>query len=245
MTEYSESFYKNQRDNSRNSADLIVPELIRLVSPRSVLDVGCGSGSWLSIFEKQGISDYLGLDGDWVTEQVLLIPKERFKTTDLTAPCYLGRRFDIAISMEVGEHIRTDCSDTFVETLVRHAPVVLFSAAIPMQGGTGHVNEQWQSWWAEKFARHGYQPIDCMRRKFWHDTQVRPWYAQNMVLYVDEKAIGNYPILSTHQNTGPMDVVHPATFLVMSDMKRKSVGALAKNLPGAIKRAVTRRILPG
>src|SRR5690606_6408407 len=92
----------------------------------------------------------------------------------------------MAISLEVAEHLPEDAADIFVDSLTKHASVILFSAAIPQQGGQNHLNEQWPNYWNEKFRKKGFQAFDILRNKFWENENVRWWYRQNMMLYARE-----------------------------------------------------------
>src|SRR5438874_4807793 len=122
------------------------------VSPRSVVDFGCGLGIWLEKFVLHGVEDYVGVDGPWVPQDDLHFRQDHFVAARLDRPLRLGRRFDLAVALEVAEHLPDHRGSTFVRTIVEHAPCVLFSAAVPQQGGTDHVNEQWPDYWAELFA---------------------------------------------------------------------------------------------
>src|SRR6266511_1612991 len=159
-TLYTDEFYRDHLEVSRRSARAMVA----LVRPRSVVDVGCGLGPWLAVFREHGVSDVQGIDGAWVDRSKLIIPEDRFLAVDVRRPIQLERRFDLAVSMEVAEHLPGECAPVFVDSLARLAPVVLFSAAIPFQGGVGPINEQWPEYWAEHFARNGYAVIDCIRK---------------------------------------------------------------------------------
>lgn len=210
---YQEEFFDGFAEVARDSARVIVPLVMDLVRPTSVADVGCGLGIWLSEFAAAGISDYRGFDGDYVRRDRLVIPVERFTPTDLAAGVSSDRRFELAISLEVAEHLPEASADRFVECLTKLAPVVLFSAAIPKQGGTGHINEQWPAYWAEKFAARGYVAVDCVRSAVWTNSKVAWWYAQNTVLYVERSRLAALPKVKAamdRQHQGlPLSLVHP------------------------------------
>ena len=140
---YSLEYFARINDGSRNSADVVVPLVTRLVQPTSVIDVGCGTGQWLAAFKRHGVSDVLGVDGPYVERKQLEIGQQEFLPHDLEQPLWIDREFDLALSLEVAEHLSDSIAEQFVETLSRLAPVVLFSAAVPGQGGEKHVNEQW------------------------------------------------------------------------------------------------------
>src|SRR5204862_3532668 len=141
---------------SLRSARAVVPLVMELVRPASVLDVGCGLGTWLAAFAEAGVADFLGMDGDYVDRAKLKIPAERFRAADLTNPPSPGRTFDLAVCLEVAEHLPEKASPRLVELLATAAPVVLFSAALPGQGGTRHINEQWPAFWQRLFAARGF-----------------------------------------------------------------------------------------
>jgi len=166
---YGRRFYEDQADPSQNAAQLILPFVLDLGGPGSVVDVGCGVGTWLKMCVEYGIPEVMGIDGDWVDASWLRIPVQDFRRLDLKMPIDVGRRFDLAISLEIGEHLPEKSAETFVDSLVGLAPAILFSAAIPGQGGTGHINEQWQSYWVDKFNARGMVRIDAVSKRFWQD----------------------------------------------------------------------------
>lgn len=202
---YDDGFYAAQREGSLRSAQSIVPLVVDCLQPTSVVDVGCGVGTWLSVFRDAGISDVCGIDGDHVRRDALLVPEDAFLAADLAGGVSLGRTFDLAVSVEVAEHIDAEHAGTFVESLVALAPAVLFSAAIPQQGGASHVNERWPSYWAGLFASHGYQPLDLFRGRIWDDPNVEAFYAQNLLLFADADARARVTV----PECPPLDVVHP------------------------------------
>ena len=210
MSGYDRAFFEAHRGGAESSAEVLVPQVVELLGPRSVVDVGCGSGTWLSVFRRHGVEDVLGIDGAYVDTEVLEIPGDWFVPHDLTRPLRLERSFDLAVSLEVAEHLPPEAAGTFVDSLVGLAPHVLFSAAVPHQGGEGHVNGQWPAYWAAIFAEHDYLPVDCFRRRLWRDERVEWWYAQNVLLYVRRDSLG---ALEPEQEVLPL--VHPTLYLEM------------------------------
>jgi SAM-dependent methyltransferase len=182
-TPYSSFFYAEQQSGSIASAECVVPHVLSLFPVSSVLDVGCGVGGWLEVFARNGVVDYLGVDGAYVPLNMLKIPVDRFRALDVCNLPDFGRKFDLVCSLEVAEHLPAAAAGRFVAGLVNAAPVVLFSAAIPHQGGTAHVNEQWQAYWAERFAEHGYLPVDCVRPLIYGRSGIEWWYRQNILVF--------------------------------------------------------------
>lgn len=226
---YSRDFYSSIADGSLRSAQIVVPLVMDLVRPRSVVDVGCGTGSWLSTYTTNGVADILGLDGNWVNTEQLRIPKEQFQHTDVSQPIRLERTFDLAMTVEVAEHLSAERAPDFVASLTRLAPVVLFSAAIPFQGGKHHVNEQWPNYWIDLFAKHDYVAIDCLRQKLWDREDVEWWYAQNILFFVRKEALASYPKLAQayqEQQGEILHLVHPRLFVSVAkpyqELKQRS-----------------------
>lgn len=213
-TPYTAEFY-DERGLSHRSAEVIVPMVLDLVAPSSVADVGCGTGEFLAVVREHGVRDVLGIDGAWVERSRLEIPPTAFRSADLEQPLSLGRRFDLLLSLEVAEHLPESAAWTFVTSLVSLAPVVVFSAAIPGQGGTHHVNEQWPAYWAAQFVHHGYTGFDPFRRALWDEHEVAVWYRQNIVLFVADEHLRRSRRLRKRLRDVPTELqalVHPGVF---------------------------------
>jgi SAM-dependent methyltransferase len=186
---YDETFYEDQAEGSLRSARAIVPILLGLSPVRSVVDFGCGRGTWLRAFEEHGVAELRGYDGEYIDRARLRIAAGSFTPADLTRVVRVDSPFDLAVSLEVGEHLPTRASESLVESLTSASTLVLFSAAVPGQGGTHHVNEQWPSFWQGLFRRRGYLKVDSIRPRVWGRDDVEWWYRQNVVLYASEDRI--------------------------------------------------------
>jgi hypothetical protein len=119
---------------------------------------------------------------------------------------------------------------------------VLFSAAIPFQGGNYHQNEQWPDYWAALFKRHDYLPIDCIRRQVWQNNDVAWWYAQNTFLYAHTARLQNDPaLLREYEKTNPqqMSMIHPRKYLAIA---RPGLRDAFHSLVQALKRSVSWRM---
>ena len=212
---YNRQFFEIRQQGSARSASRVVPELLRLLSPRSVADVGCGVGAWLAEFQRHGISDLLGVDGNWLDRQVLQIDPKQFVVRDLLEPLAIHRTFDLAMCLEVAEHLPDSRAEQLVGELVGLAPVVLFSAAVPFQGGEGHVNEQWPDYWARIFAKFAYFAVDCLRSRIWNDEEIEWWYRQNLILYAARAAIDSNDRLRPMASDSPdvLRLIHPDLYV--------------------------------
>jgi len=212
---YDKGFYEEQYRGSIRSADIFLSYLFSYYKPESMVDFGCGVGSWLFSAEKLGVHSLMGLDGSWVKPESLLSDSIDFKPTNFECAVDLNNSFDLAVSLEVAEHIEEAYANKFVESICNSSSVVVFGAAIPGQGGIDHVNEQFQTYWVEKFKDRGYSCFDIFRTKYWDDKRIEFWYRQNTFLFVHESKIKsiNEEILS--KPVIMPDLIHPDKYLAL------------------------------
>jgi SAM-dependent methyltransferase len=159
---------------------IALPLIFADAKPRSLLDVGCGLGTWLNAALEFGIPDVFGVDGVGIARDKLLVPEVFFRQHDLTKPWSLGRRFDVVLCLEVGEHLEEEYAAMLVDSLVGHSDLIYFSAAVPGQPGQHHVNCQWPGYWQNLFNKRGFACSDALRWKIWDNKNVECWYRQNL-----------------------------------------------------------------
>jgi methyltransferase family protein len=213
---YDGKYYEYQVVASLRSARIVLARLWKYLRPDSVLDVGCGRGAWLKACRDLGSSVLLGFDGEWNSQSLMIDSAIRFRSIELNRPFFLERRVDLAITLEVAEHLDPSSSSQFVECLSRASDAVLFSAAFTGQGGTNHINEQPHSYWAGLFRDNGYVPFDLFRPFLWSNEEVCVWYRQNTFLYC-KVGSSSFNALraagcSELAEIDFMDCVHPATY---------------------------------
>jgi len=210
MHVYDPAYYQYINTGSTRSAEALLPIVARYFTVRSVADFGAGQGAWLAVWQRLGVSDISALDGSYVDKASLLIPRDKFVSADLGQQVRLGRTFDLVQSLEVAEHLPTSAAETFVDNLVAHSAVVLFSAAAPGQGGEHHLNEQPYSYWRRLFSARNYVMLDLIRPSVEDSTRVEPWYRYNTFVYVhrDRLAVMSAAIqrFQIHDDHGIRDV---------------------------------------
>lgn len=237
---YDDRFFDQITAQSLSSAEVIAPIVQRLVGARSVVDVGCGRGAWLKAFQANGAQTVQGYDGDYVDRQKLLINPASFQPANLTEGISISGRYDLALCLEVGEHLPSRQAQGLVAALTRAASVVLFSAAVPNQGGTGHINEQWPAYWEHLFAQRGFVKIDAVRPHIFGHPQVAWWYQQNIVVYVSEAALAASERLQQAREGAPGPWHEWYHWKVLRP--HQSVAGLWSELRKAIARAIRRRL---
>ncbi len=209
---YNQAFYENQVAGSSSSASAILESLFEHYQPHSMLDIGCGRGTWLASAEKLGVSILHGIDGPWNKASDLLSKKIAFNPVDMEGEIPINQRYDLSISVEVAEHLSKRRAIDFVNTLCKGADVVLFGAAVICQGGENHINEQRQSYWLELFGDKGFRCFDIIRPKVWNDPRVMPWYRQNTLVYVNKTRDDLINKFTDVENSPIIDIIHPEMF---------------------------------
>lgn len=209
-------FYAKRHALTLNAAETVFSIVsARFGCPRSVLDVGCGVGTWLYAAKANGATKLRGIEGTWIDEvRDLVVPRETIKAVNLEDEWSADLDFELSISLEVAEHLSPTAGSRLVKQLCDASPLVLFSAAVPGQGGNGHVNEQWPDYWQKEFANSGYRSIDCVRPVIWNKTDIPWWYRQNILIFVREDIARDYysTIASRHASDDlpVLGVLHPA-----------------------------------
>jgi len=211
---YTGKFYSQREGKTRYAASRILSQVIKEhfdEIPQTVVDVGCGTGVWLSVAENLGVSETLGIEGTW-------LPVEEFIASGKLDKCnfteslsnYQKQKKDLCLSMEVAEHLPESYAEEFVKNLVEFSDVVLFSAAVVGQGGRHHVNEQPLSYWADLFSHFGYYALDSIRPEIWGDKNIPFWYRQNTVIFTQNKRLIKKYNLDNQSKI--LDAIHPELF---------------------------------
>lgn len=238
---YGEAFYDEQFGSSLRSARVLLGHLATLMRPESVVDVGCGRGAWLGVWAELGVASLTGIDGPWNRQDAMATPAIRFRAADLERPLQLDERFDLAMSIEVVEHLSAAAGEAVVESLTRLSDAVVFSAAFSGQGGVHHIHERYHSHWGTLFRARGYRVFDAFRPRFWSDERVMPWHRANVFLFLRE----GHPLaaapLSEITDLGFMDCVHPWLYERVRGANL-GFGDHARALLPSLLRAVRRRL---
>lgn len=241
---YSPNFYEELDQQSFRSARLILATVFEMFDIRSVVDFGCGAGSWLRAAGELGAERLTGIDGYWVDgcrfegTPISFYPhnlEEEIRVPD-------GVGYDLAMSLEVAEHLTPQRARSFVRDICVAAPVVVFSAAIPGQGGTNHINEQWPSYWAAYFAEAGYFPVDIIRPKIYRMNGINSWYKNNVILFLEKELFEKFMRGSEKADRsefGCLDIVIPDIY--ENPSLRQSL-KIARQVPRRLLHAIGRRL---
>lgn len=236
---YDDAFFERLQAGALRSANVVAPLLMRWLAPQSVVDIGCGRGDWLSVFRQHGVETVLGVDGSYVDRTRLSVPPECFRVADLETRFSLDASFDLALCLEVAEHLNWRRAPDLVTTLTTLSSFVLFSAAVPGQSGVNHVNPQWPWYWTALFRERGFQCLDIVRPRIWRDAAVDFFYRQNMFLFASTAGLERRPNL-LEEEVFPADDLQLIHAGILGQFQ--GIRGLLSHLPGAIRRAITNRL---
>lgn len=223
--DYTDEFYDRQDTLRFQSASEVLNLLFSYYKPKSMVDLGCGLGHWLKTASDLGVNTIFGYDGHLLDTEKLKIPSECFLRHDFETTLNSSNRYDLAISIEVGEHLPKSCSEQFIQSLCSLSDVVLFSAAVPNQGGVNHYNEAPPIFWANIFKENGYLCYDILRQKLWNNEKVNCIHAQNIFVYIKEGCGAEQIFKDFTPTQEPLLLYHPSLYEQrmnqLNDIKRK------------------------
>lgn len=212
---YNQDFYNLQTENSLQSAREILSLVFTIYKPESIVDFGCGQGTWLTAADELGVKKLQGYDGEWIDCDKLYSHNICFESVNLEAEIITKEKFDLAISLEVAEHLKESSAEIFIESLCNSSDVVLFGAAVKGQAGSNHINTQWQSYWVHKFKKNDFACYDIVRAQVWNNKKIERWYKQNTFLFVRNNAhekISKLLMSLERDREIIYDIVHPELF---------------------------------
>lgn len=155
---YNKEFFEWHLKYAREYSIKTMDYYCQKYKPTSVIDFGCGIGSYLESAYSNGIGDLKGYDigkryaEPFIPEHLLPFIHER----DCTEPIFLDMRYDLVISFETIEHIDPKGTNGFLNNLVWALNVngrLLFTGAPPEQDGCGHINCHTREYWLNEFSK--------------------------------------------------------------------------------------------
>jgi SAM-dependent methyltransferase len=243
MPGYDRTFYDSVNSAGDSSAGVVLPLALSLLSVESAVDIGCGTGIWAAALAEYGVTDVIGVDGSYVPSDQRRLPAYQFVEKDISKPLALGRVFDLALCLEVGEHLPADQSTALIDNVVSCASAAVFSAAAPGQLGTDHINEQWPDYWVSLFEERGWTCWDLIRPAIRYDSRVAWIYRQNIWVAL----AAGHPVASDLPGTARLRPADPGDvsfeYVARYVLEREDgLAATAQRLPRLIGKSIRSRI---
>jgi cyclopropane fatty-acyl-phospholipid synthase-like methyltransferase len=186
---YNQQYYQNTVETPAvQSATVICNSIIARFKPKNLIDVGCGTGALMEAFQNNGVKasglEYSDAALAFCRQRNLDVTKFNLETNNFENEEY----YDVAVSMEVAEHLPKKIADQYVGLLAKLSNVVVFTAATPGQGGQDHVNEQPPAYWIKKFAGQGFchdsNQTEAWKKEWQSSGSVTKWYYDNLLVFV-------------------------------------------------------------
>ena len=185
---YNSDYYESTMEGPAvRSAGTIANSILNDCKATCVIDVGCGTGALLGALRDRGC-EVFGLEYSEAALKYCRSRRLNVAKFDLERDVFNDNRtFDVAVSMEVAEHLPEMVADRYVDLLTRLSQVIVFTAAPPGQGGADHVNEQPPSYWISKFQQRGFKHVEELSQR-WRESweaagDVEGWYHQNLMIF--------------------------------------------------------------
>lgn len=184
---YNPEYFRDVIENhSGNAAGPMADSIVRDLAPRSVVDIGCGTGNLLEALRVHGCEvfglEYAVAAVEACNRRGIPVRRMNLESDELVLP----RRYDVVCSIEVAEHLPEPCADRYVALLASAGESLVFTAAPPGQGGTDHVNEQPPDYWISRFAKHGLVHDAVLSeawRAEWQQAGVQWWFWRNIMVF--------------------------------------------------------------
>lgn len=183
---YGKEFFDMVERREGPSARRAAQVIVKFIHPGSVIDLGCGCGTYLLPFREEGI-ECLGLE---LSKEGLKRCRQRkmpVRRFDIRKDALkTGEKFELCICFEVAEHLPCRFSDRLVGLVTQLSDLALFTAAPPGQEGTSHVNEQPKEFWIEKFGEKDFvldEKLTGDIKKQWEEGEVIEWLCRNLMVF--------------------------------------------------------------
>ena len=224
---YINNFYngslKHDLQNNQYSACKYLKVVKQVIKINSIIDFGAGTGAWLHAAKSLGIDKLFGIEKHYQIDikGAKILKQNVFDKVDFRA--------DIAVSVEVGEHILPEKSSTFIDVITSSSDIVIFGAANTHQSGDAHINCREVGFWKNLFKNRGFKLVDLFRQQFWNCRKINKAYVQNIFLYVKRES----KYSSAFSSIPLLDIPHPEIINPHQINKYRSHPILFRNIKGS------------
>ncbi len=209
---YNKKYYRSFSNDSNLSANIILSEIFKTIECKSVIDIGCGTGMWLENVYKILKDNQLiltGVDG-YQIKDLKKFNKAKYYFKNLEED-FIFPKHDFLMCMEVAEHLSSNNAKSFVNNLCGIADVILFSAAVPGQGGLKHINERYANYWIDLFKKNDFVANDSFKKNIWMNNAFKncPYYISNSFLFINKNSIKSKLFKYEEHDISNINKVHP------------------------------------
>lgn len=185
---YNDRYYARHRAQYHDWEKRLAADFFARYQVGSVIDFGCGVGSYLDAAYDLGLSRIQGYELHLAAAlpHVPVHLRPFLEARDVTEPIIVPP-FDCSWSVEVGEHLEPAGTSQFVDNIVAATSrLALLTCAPPGQRGTSHINLRPQKEWIAMLCFRGmtYLPEDVEVTKLrWKTLGAPPYILRNLMIF--------------------------------------------------------------
>jgi len=152
--------------------------IIHLFPVKTIVDIGCGRGEYIKCFLDNNIN-CIGYDGSPLTSE---LTKGLCQIKDFSEPVDIGK-FELVLSLEVGEHIPVQYEQVFIDNLCRASiRYICVSWGIVGQNGLGHVNCKNNDYIIEEFKKRGFYYLEIESKQLREFSELS-WFKNTIMVF--------------------------------------------------------------
>lgn len=222
-----------------NAHKVLKPVFNILGVPASLLDIGGGAGSWCATAKDLGVQRVCLVDACPPNQVIPELSHDEQVQANLEAGIPNMGRFDLAICIEVIEHLTDDAANRLIGQMASCTNFVLFSAAIPGQGGIGHISERFHDYWHAKFSLFQFETYDVVRPMLISSSDIASIHRQNLFLYAKKGCA--HSLADLPQICEDMELIRAEHLKSLYNKEPIDLRTALGAIPNALTRTIKRR----
>lgn len=223
-----------------NARKVLQPVFGILGVPNSFLDIGGGAGSWCAAAKNLGVQRVRLVDACPPNQVIPELSQEEQVQANLEEGIPNQGQFDLVICIEVIEHLTDHAASRLIKQMTSFSNFILFSAAIPGQGGIGHISERLHEYWHNKFSQFKFDKYDVIRPMLISRSDISSIHRQNLFIYAKKEC--SHSLADLPQICDDMELIRAEHLKSLYHKEPIDLRTALGSIPNALKRSIGRRV---